>query len=601
MEERVPYHWEWDGRPVYKKDGRSFYRGCRQVFDGEDPRPTVTFLAGDTIFCNVDGDPRPWVAQCIEFCYDPSILKALEDAADETEEISDDEVVARDVPLWMPMRVSLRWMYRLSDVREDKGTDVEGHDSEVFISDHVTGPEVNSVNIIDGRATLTTQASQVPSKPPVGNLFEERIYLCTRYYRHGGAKPLPKKSRNSRHYPTVQRTWRNLDEGELLHILKNPSDSPFMFFTEYNGTTDGSTGHGKAPGTAEKRRSSRGRKKVMSSDSDSSSESNRSSKTGAETGAAGKKEEPRSRGGRAGLARSAKRGRTFVIQDEPETASDQDADAEVHVPTPRKRRTYGDAARASSPEDVDVMPDGPGNSDRDRHDAADGSPPMCPAREEETPPEMAPTGCPDGDEEDATNEHGLDQTECDREDAADEVAANANEAVDTEELLITGAAALARSNTRNESIRTRRSSAETLPADQNINLASRLRSRRKENGVSGVSRDKTGVDAEVMDVEIISSARATRSAPGGIITSALESLNEQQKDAFRRNVPWILESMQVRFQKALASSGGSGDGARVGEAQIAEVVKAVVTNFCKFSPVEMAQLSSDSSARRPLL
>ncbi len=130
-----------------------FYPGCHQILS--DKTIGAEYSVGDIIFCLVEGDESPWVAQCLEFCEDASVVASVK--------ANDDEYDSKDVPSWMAMRVSLRWMYRMSDVIDDCGRSVAGHPCEVFFSDHVTGPSVNSVNIIDGRAMLTNDISKVPA------------------------------------------------------------------------------------------------------------------------------------------------------------------------------------------------------------------------------------------------------------------------------------------------------------------------------------------------------------------------------------------------------------------------------------------------------
>jgi hypothetical protein len=148
-----------------------------------------------------------------------------------------------ETPHWMPMRVSLRWMYRLSDVVEDKGRDVPGHPCEVFISDHVTGPEVNSVNIIDGRAVITQDEHRAPAECEM-NDEGERIYLCHRFYRHGGA-PKPPKDMFPRHSNVRAKTIRELVTGELESILRHPSDSMFLFYSNLAEDKQASAGRGR--------------------------------------------------------------------------------------------------------------------------------------------------------------------------------------------------------------------------------------------------------------------------------------------------------------------------------------------------------------------
>jgi hypothetical protein len=63
----VSYKWEWDGAAVRKEDGLLHYRACRQVFRGSIA-DSILYAAGDMVFCCVEGDPMPWVAQCIDFC-----------------------------------------------------------------------------------------------------------------------------------------------------------------------------------------------------------------------------------------------------------------------------------------------------------------------------------------------------------------------------------------------------------------------------------------------------------------------------------------------------------------------------------------------------
>lgn len=244
------FHWEWVGPPRFRRDGLAYYSGCRQVFEPSSPpspgsassssssasapQEPISYGLGATIFCHVDKDERPWVAQCIEFCDDPNVVKEMrrQAAKEAGSENSDDE---RAIPSWMRMRVSLRWLYRLGDVEEDKQEDVEGHPCEVFWSDHVTGPDVNSVNIINGTARLTMDIDAVPKSPPVSPHLRERVYLCRRFYRHSMAAPPAKRLRKSRYFPAAQGTWRWLADGELEAIRSKPSSSPELFFSDATG------------------------------------------------------------------------------------------------------------------------------------------------------------------------------------------------------------------------------------------------------------------------------------------------------------------------------------------------------------------------------
>jgi hypothetical protein len=147
---------------------------------------------------------------------------------DKGQNANDSESDSPEPAHWMPMRVCVRWMYRLSDVVEEKGRDVPGHNCEVFVSDHVTGPDVNSVNVIDGRAILTEDRTVVPASC-VMNAKGERVYFCNRFYRHEQA-PKPPRGMFPRHANVRVKTIRMLAPGELENIMCNPTDSVYLFY-----------------------------------------------------------------------------------------------------------------------------------------------------------------------------------------------------------------------------------------------------------------------------------------------------------------------------------------------------------------------------------
>lgn len=101
-----------------------------------------------------------------------------------------------------------------------------------------------------------------------------------------------------------------------------------------------------------------------------------------------------------------------------------------------------------------------------------------------------------------------------------------------------------------------------------------------------------------MDVD--APVRLEKTVPVALIERSLESLTETQKRAFKRNVPWILHSMQQRFMNALEQEQGTHQG-KITDAKIAEVVKEVVRNFCKLTPAQLADLPVDGSGQEDIL
>lgn len=158
---------------------------------------------------------------------DPSIPAVL----DEESKAKDQRNGASEVPSWMRMRVSLRWMYRLVDVEQEKRQAVSAHPLEVFMSDLIAGPEVNSVDVIEGAASLTSDASLLKD---TDDSSKAHVYLCRRFYRHADALRPPKGTVVS-FYPAKAKSIRELVPGELEEILHNPTLSQALYFKLYSG------------------------------------------------------------------------------------------------------------------------------------------------------------------------------------------------------------------------------------------------------------------------------------------------------------------------------------------------------------------------------
>lgn len=242
--------------PTHKDEGRIFYSGCRQVWSSSGRAgETHVYTNGDVIFCHVDGDPRPWVAQCLEFSFDPTIYEQIEaEGGEEPGTLVD----PRELPKWMPMRVSLRWLYRISDVmddttRDDKELAADSHPCEVFFSDHVTRPEVNSVNIIDGRAILKSDPTEVPKVQPEGKVCMERTYLCRRFYRHSGALKVPNSLKSSKYFTKNVQVWRAVGNEELEEIISKPTEWPLLYFGREEDFRIDNELPRQAPGRAKKK------------------------------------------------------------------------------------------------------------------------------------------------------------------------------------------------------------------------------------------------------------------------------------------------------------------------------------------------------------
>lgn len=591
MDKSRAYHWEWEGTPISHRDGRDYYSGCRQVFDDggsgsdDDGGAGVFYRAGSTIFCHVDLDTRPWVAQCLDFCYDPAVLTTLRAAAaaaaaDRSNSSSEDDgtgaaaAVDRGIPAWMPMRVSLRWLYRLGDVEEDTDSEVlGGHPCEVFFSDHVTGPEVNSVNIIDGRAQLTTDADLVPETPPVSPLLAERVYLCTRFFRHSDAKNLPRRWRKSKYYPAPVRSWRDLAEGELEAIVAKPSHSKHLYFSDVNGWgVDGteplfplgrtsqrrvvedssddsasasnesveSSGSGAAASGRRSRRIKSGKRRRRSrraqpesSDDDDDVIVVGDDESG-EDGEEADRDDGPDKGEPAGKQRDMHKKRRSsarrMISPSPSPNSSPDARASSPQRRVQPRRNAGaegsSRTRNSLPERngeamAEPSSDPPATAGKRRQDKRPASPPPAPPAASRRPRRSAqpvPGALKEG-----LNDVVVDTGHGFKRATAAEVGGE-----ETGRELVTGAS------------------------------VARQRAEAEGGASAGGGKDDKGERVAKSNSGTV--GKMGRRAPASVVAKAFDGLNKQQGIALQRHLPWILESMKVRLA---AEAQNAADGAEI--------------------------------------
>jgi hypothetical protein len=175
--------WLWVGKPLAgnpEYPGRKYYKAAVKIFSdaaGQAAQESLQVKVGDIVCMKVgdededdDTEPEPWVAHCVELC----------------ELGSDEEIPFGDVESGLDtddklglMRVGVRWLYRPKDFdAENEDGKVPMNPSmerrELLWTDGISGPLVNSVDVIDGIASLFGKASECNGK--------ERAYFCHRFF-----------------------------------------------------------------------------------------------------------------------------------------------------------------------------------------------------------------------------------------------------------------------------------------------------------------------------------------------------------------------------------------------------------------------------------
>ncbi|CDF35032.1 unnamed protein product [Chondrus crispus] len=207
------WEWSWTSHGQKKHLGRVFHRKIQARRLSDDL--VRTYKIGDTVVMKGENDDT-WTAQIVE------LFEATEDDEELREVLQMDLRKINNVQGYELMRVTLRWFYNSSDMNKHtlRSSSCPNHiKHEIYFSDHVEKEGYNDITVIEGKAWLVSsklEREEFLQNPPEGyerDMDQVRIVRC---FVNSLSPDL---------------AVRELDTGELAHLLKNPTDEKDLFET----------------------------------------------------------------------------------------------------------------------------------------------------------------------------------------------------------------------------------------------------------------------------------------------------------------------------------------------------------------------------------
>lgn len=209
-EGKTVWEWNWMGEASENRGGpgasmRTYY----QAVQASIGRKKRTYRIGDTVCVRAE-EKETWVAQIVN----------LFEVSREDAQLSSVLGPSREGVHYDLMRCTMRWFYNYTDLNEDtyRACAVpEWIRGEVYFSDHVEQGGYNDVTVISGRAWLFSSEEKM-------NAF---LYNPNEEYDAEIDKArIVRSFVNSEELPEYM---RELEEGELEFLLKNPSMEENLF------------------------------------------------------------------------------------------------------------------------------------------------------------------------------------------------------------------------------------------------------------------------------------------------------------------------------------------------------------------------------------